>query len=209
MISSGSERQPPARSGPDSVPGHERVHRHRAVMGLAAQGYPLVGDDGHLVLHRTAPDDAHPRCEVVLDAVCGGGLVNYQKVRKSATRRYGPGARVRTGCDATILMRTDDGTRTFLLTLTVSGVMMGHGDGRWYRQRRGRGARAEERRQTKIILSEPSIGAAAGQAGRSAARRRPCASRSAIPAFTPHPIQGWTPDFIPYVLAGGGRAPAA
>lgn len=57
----------------------------------------------------------------------------------------------------------------------------------------------KERPDTKIILTEPSnaqlVGSklvqARGEDG------SPAASHS---AFEPHPIQGWTPDFIPFVL---------
>ena len=57
----------------------------------------------------------------------------------------------------------------------------------------------EKRPDTKIVLSEPAnaqlIGSGRGQ-GRNA-QHQPAESH---PAFEPHPIQGWTPDFIPYVL---------
>jgi cysteine synthase A len=57
----------------------------------------------------------------------------------------------------------------------------------------------KERPDTKIILSEPAnsqlIGSGVPQE-RSGANS-PAVSHS---AFEPHPIQGWTPDFIPYVL---------
>ena len=56
-----------------------------------------------------------------------------------------------------------------------------------------------ERPETKIVLSEPSIAQllGSGVAQERGADHSPAASHS---AFTPHPIQGWTPDFIPYVL---------
>ncbi len=57
----------------------------------------------------------------------------------------------------------------------------------------------KERPETKIILSEPAnaqlIGSGKGQERN--AEGEPTASH---PAFEPHPIQGWTPDFIPKVL---------
>lgn len=57
----------------------------------------------------------------------------------------------------------------------------------------------KERPETKIILSEPAnaqlIGSGTGQERN--AHDEPTASH---PAFEPHPIQGWTPDFIPKVL---------
>ena len=56
-----------------------------------------------------------------------------------------------------------------------------------------------DRPETKIILSEPSIAALLGSGvpQERGADHSPAASH---PAFTPHPIQGWTPDFVPYVL---------
>ena len=57
----------------------------------------------------------------------------------------------------------------------------------------------KERPQTKIILSEPAIAALLGSGvpQQRTADHSPAVGHS---AFTPHPIQGWTPDFIPYVL---------
>ncbi|WP_313352360.1 cysteine synthase A [Paracoccus sp. (in: a-proteobacteria)] len=56
-----------------------------------------------------------------------------------------------------------------------------------------------ERPEVKIILTEPTNAAlvASGIAQERDADNAPAASH---PAFQPHPIQGWTPDFIPYVL---------
>lgn len=56
-----------------------------------------------------------------------------------------------------------------------------------------------ERPDTKIILSEPANAAivGSGHAQERTADHSPAVSH---PAFEPHPIQGWTPDFIPYVL---------
>ena len=57
----------------------------------------------------------------------------------------------------------------------------------------------KERPDTKIILSEPANARLVGSgiAQERGAEHAPAASH---PAFQPHPIQGWTPDFIPYVL---------
>jgi cysteine synthase A len=56
-----------------------------------------------------------------------------------------------------------------------------------------------ERPETKIILSEPANAQLVGSgiAQKRGAENAPAVSHS---AFQPHPIQGWTPDFIPYVL---------
>lgn len=57
----------------------------------------------------------------------------------------------------------------------------------------------KERPEIKIVLSEPTnaqlIGS--GVIQERGAEHAPAVSHS---AFQPHPIQGWTPDFIPYVL---------
>jgi len=58
----------------------------------------------------------------------------------------------------------------------------------------------KERPDTKIILSEPANAALVSSGTvqeRDPASNAPTVSHS---AFQPHPIQGWTPDFIPYVL---------
>lgn len=57
----------------------------------------------------------------------------------------------------------------------------------------------KERPETKIILSEPANAQLLGSGipQQRGVDNAPAASHS---AFQPHPIQGWTPDFIPYVL---------
>jgi cysteine synthase A len=57
----------------------------------------------------------------------------------------------------------------------------------------------KERPETRIVLSEPANAQliASGVAQKRGADGSPAESH---PAFEPHPIQGWTPDFIPNVL---------
>ena len=56
---------------------------------------------------------------------------------------------------------------------------------------------AKERPETKIVVCEPDRRADARQR-RCRRQRNPDGSpASAHPAFKPHPMQGWTPDFIP------------
>ena len=59
-----------------------------------------------------------------------------------------------------------------------------------------------ERPETRIILSEPANAqlVASGIAQERAPDGSPAVSH---PAWQPHPIQGWTPDFIPFVLQEG------
>jgi cysteine synthase A len=56
-----------------------------------------------------------------------------------------------------------------------------------------------ERPETKIVLCEPANAALVGSgiAQQRGEDRSPSASH---PSWEPHPIQGWTPDFIPHVL---------
>jgi len=56
-----------------------------------------------------------------------------------------------------------------------------------------------ERPETKIILTEPDNAALIGS-GEVQGRTEAGAPAHSHPAFNPHPIQGWTPDFIPKVL---------
>ena len=56
----------------------------------------------------------------------------------------------------------------------------------------------KERPETKIILSEPNAQlVGSGIAQQRGDQNAPAVSHS---AWQPHPIQGWTPDFVPYVL---------
>ena len=55
------------------------------------------------------------------------------------------------------------------------------------------------RPETKIILSEPANAQIVGS-GRAQGRHADGSPAESHPAFEPHPIQGWTPDFIPLVL---------
>lgn len=57
----------------------------------------------------------------------------------------------------------------------------------------------KERPETKIILSEPS-NAAIVSSGYVNTRNEAHQPTESHPNFEPHPVQGWTPDFIPFVL---------
>ena len=56
-----------------------------------------------------------------------------------------------------------------------------------------------ERPETKIILTEPA-NAAIVSSGYVNKRNKSNQPTESHPNFEPHPIQGWTPDFIPWVL---------
>jgi cysteine synthase A len=55
-----------------------------------------------------------------------------------------------------------------------------------------------ERPETKIIVSEPDVAALFSEGSRQK-RQADGSADGSHPAWTPHPIQGWTPDFIPLV----------
>lgn len=57
----------------------------------------------------------------------------------------------------------------------------------------------KERPEVRIVLSEPANAQLLGS-GTPQERTPEGAPASSHPAFEPHPIQGWTPDFIPKVL---------
>lgn len=57
----------------------------------------------------------------------------------------------------------------------------------------------KERPETRIILSEPANAAIVGS-GYVNTRNAAHQPTESHPSFEPHPIQGWTPDFIPFVL---------
>ncbi len=59
-----------------------------------------------------------------------------------------------------------------------------------------------ERPETRIVLSEPANAQLVGS-GVAQERGEDGAPAGSHPAFEPHPIQGWTPDFIPAVLQEG------
>ncbi len=57
----------------------------------------------------------------------------------------------------------------------------------------------EKRPETRIILAEPANAQLLGS-GHLQQRESDGAPAASHPAFEPHPIQGWTPDFVPAVL---------
>jgi len=59
---------------------------------------------------------------------------------------------------------------------------------------------AKERPDTKIVVCEPQE-APLLSSGIAQARNPDGSASAAHPAFKPHPMQGWTPDFIPKLTA--------
>lgn len=168
-------------------------------MVCAAKGYPLVvtmADSFSIERRRLM---RFLGAKVVLTPRAAKGLGMYQKAKELAEANGWFLARqFETADNATIhenttgreLVADFDGER---LDYWVTGYGTGGtltGVARVLRK---------ERPSTKIILAEPTIAQLLGS-GTPQARAADHAPAASHPAFTPHPIQGWTPDFIPYVL---------
>jgi cysteine synthase len=168
-------------------------------MVCAAKGYPLVvtmADSFSIERRRLMRFFG---AKVVLTPRAAKGMGMYRKAQELAeangwffARQFETpdNATIHANTTARELLADFDGER---LDYWVTGYGTGGtitGVGRVLRK---------ERPDTKIILSEPSIAQLLGSgiAQERGADRSPAGSH---PAFTPHPIQGWTPDFIPYVL---------
>ena len=168
-------------------------------MVCAAKGYPLVVTmaDSFSVERRRLM--RFLGAQVVLTPRAAKGLGMYLKAKELAeangwflARQFetADNALIHENTTARELLADFDGDR---LDWWVSGYGTGGtvtGVGRVLRK---------ERPDTRIVLSEPAIAPllASGVAQARDADHSPAASHS---AFTPHPIQGWTPDFIPFVL---------
>lgn len=57
------------------------------------------------------------------------------------------------------------------------------------------------RPEIKIVVGEPDV-APLIASGKPQERQADGSSAATHPAFTPHPVQGWTPDFIPKIMEG-------
>jgi cysteine synthase A len=168
-------------------------------MVCAAKGYPLVVTmaDSFSVERRRLM--RFLGAKVVLTPRAAKGLGMYQKARELAAANgwflagqfeTEDNAKIHENTTARELMADFSGDR---LDYWVTGYGTGGtvtGVSRVLRK---------ERPDTRIILSEPSVAPllASGVVQSRDADHSPAESHS---AFTPHPIQGWTPDFIPYVL---------
>jgi cysteine synthase A len=168
-------------------------------MVCAARGYPLVVTmaDSFSVERRRLMRFLGAR--VVLTPRAAKGLGMYQKAKELAdangwflARQFetADNARIHENTTARELIADFKGER---LDYWVTGYGTGGtvtGVARVLRK---------ERPDTKIVLSEPAIAQllASGVVQARGEDNSPAASHS---AFTPHPIQGWTPDFIPFVL---------
>ena len=168
-------------------------------MVCAAKGYPLVVTmaDSFSVERRRLM--RFLGAKVVLTPRAAKGFGMYQKAKELAEANgwflasqfeTPDNADIHEGTTAREILSDFDGER---LDYFVSGYGTGgtvSGVGRVLRK---------ERPDTKIILTEPA-NAAIVSSGYVNTRNDDHQPTEGHPNFEPHPIQGWTPDFIPWVL---------
>jgi cysteine synthase A len=168
-------------------------------MVCAAKGYPLVvtmADSFSIERRRLM---RMLGAKVILTPRAQKGFGMYQKAAELA-REHGwflarqfetkDNADIHETTTAREILADFDGQR---LDYIVTGYGTGGtvtGIGRVFRQKRP---------DVKIVLTEPANAQLIGS-GRAQGRGDGNAPAESHPAFEPHPIQGWTPDFIPYVL---------
>ncbi|MCP4379862.1 MAG: cysteine synthase A [Hyphomicrobiales bacterium] len=168
-------------------------------MVCAAKGYPLVVTmaDSFSVERRKLM--RFLGAKVVLTPRAAKGLGMYQKARELAdangwffARQFENEANAKVHEETTAREIVDDFADD-RLDYWVSGYGTGGtvtGVGRVLRR---------ERPETRIVLSEPANAPVVGS-GHIQGRNPDGSPAESHPAFEPHPIQGWTPDFVPLVL---------
>jgi cysteine synthase len=168
-------------------------------MVCAAKGYPLVVTMAESFSVERRQLMRYLGAKVVLTPRAQKGLGMYMKARELAERNGWFLARqFETEANADVHERTT--AREILtdfagerLDVFVTGYGTGGtvtGVGRVLRR---------ERPDVRIVLSEPANAQLVGS-GVPQERSGDGGPASSHPAFEPHPIQGWTPDFIPLVL---------
>ena len=166
---------------------------------MRREGLSARDHDGGNLFRRAAPADALPRREGDLDPerekgfwdVPQGGRTGQGKwlvLREAVETKANADIHERT--TAREIVKDFEGER---LDYVVTGYGTGGtvtGIGRVLRK---------ERPETKIILTEPANAKIVGS-GSAQERLDDGSPAGSHPNWQPHPIQGWTPDFIPLVL---------
>ena len=168
-------------------------------MVCAAKGYPLVVTmaDSFSIERRKLMRFLGAR--VVLTPRTAKGFGMYQKARELAAangwffaRQFETEANAKIHENTTareIIADFKGGSLDYVVTGYGTGGTV-TGIGRVLRK---------ERPETKIVLCEPANAQLVGS-GKAQERTSDGAPAAGHTAFEPHPIQGWTPDFIPLVL---------
>ena len=195
-----AERSGALKARPDGRRGHQRQHRHRPGDGLRAERAIRLWSPWRTVFRSSGGRLMRILgAKVVLTPRAEKGFGMYKKAVELAEKHgWFLAHQFETEANADIhevttaqeIMADFAGDR---LDYVVTGYGTGGtvtGLGRVLRK---------ERPDTKIILSEPA-NAALVSSGHAQERLDDGAPAVSHPEFEPHPIQGWTPDFIPLVL---------
>lgn len=168
-------------------------------MVCAAKGYPLVVTMADSFSIERRQIMRYLGAKVVLTPRAQKGFGMYQKARELAelngwflARQFetDANAEIHENTTAREILADFEGER---LDYFVTGYGTGgtvSGVGRVLRR---------ERPEVKIVLSEPANAQLVGS-GKAQERGPEGGPSASHPAFEPHPIQGWTPDFVPLVL---------
>ncbi len=168
-------------------------------MVCAAKGYPLVVTMAESFSVERRQLMRYLGAKVVLTPKAMKGFGMYQKAKELAqTHGWFLAHQFETDANAAIhesttgaeILKDFEGSRLdyFISGYGTGGTVSGVGR-----------ALKKHRPETKIILSEPANAQLVGS-GTAQERTEDGGPASSHPAFEPHPIQGWTPDFIPKVL---------
>ena len=177
-------------------------------MVCAQKGYPLVVTMADSFSDRTSQADAHAGRQGRADAARAQGLRHVREGRRTRrSQRLVPRAPVRDRGQRRH-SRGDDGARDHQRFRRIAARLvrdrLRHRRNR--RRRRAECCAASGPKRASSSASRPTrSSSAAGVRRTRAADGAPAASH---PPWEPHPIQGWTPDFIPERAAGGDRPPS-
>ena len=193
-----AERTRRAQARTDRRRSDERQHRHRARHGVRGKGLSARRHDGRDVQRRAAQADALPRREGRSHA--GAPSARPGMVQKTDRAR---------GEERLVLTRqfeneanadypfANDGARDHRRLRGRASRLLGHRL-RHRRHAQGRRARARRRsvRRRKIVVCEPAD-APMLTSGTQQERNADGSPAARHPSWKPHPMQGWSPDFIP------------
>ncbi len=196
-----AERNGTLEARTDRGGGHQRQHRNRSCDGMRGQGLSAGGDhDARQVLGRTTETDALPGRQGGAHAARSTRRLRHVDKAKELAEANGwflarqfetqANADIHESTTGREIMGDFEGQR-------LDHLVMGYGTGGTVAGV-GRVLRAQ-RPEVKIILSEPANAQILG-GGHAQKRNEAHEPVESHPDFEPHPIQGWTPDFIPWVL---------
>ena len=188
-------------AGPDRHRGHERQYGHRPRHGLRAEGVPARRHHGGVVQRGAAQADALPRRQGRPHAAPAGRDRDGEQGRRARQdARLVPDPAVRERGERRLPL-ADHGARDRQRLRRRAARLLGHRL-RHRRHAQGRGPGARQGAAGDEDRARRARGRAAGVSSGTPQQRNPDGTPAARhPAWKPHPIQGWSPDFLPK-LAG-------